>query len=76
MKQLFDINAAAQLLSISPWTVRRAIKTRSLEAVRIGRRVLLEEESLERFVSDAKRSCDSAVEENLSKEQQELCQKQ
>ena len=54
MKQLFDINAAAQVLSISPWTVRSYIRTGSIRPLRIGRRVLLEESELERFVSEAR----------------------
>lgn len=54
MKQLFDINAAAQVLSISPWTIRNYIKKGSIQPLRIGRRVLLEEAELERFVSEAR----------------------
>ena len=60
MKQLFDINAAAQLLSISPWTVRSYIRTGSIRPLRIGRRVLFQEEELERFVSEAKANGNSA----------------
>ena len=54
MKQLYDINAAAQVLSISPWTIRNYIRKGSIQPLRIGRRVLLEEAELERFVSEAR----------------------
>jgi excisionase family DNA binding protein len=54
MKQLFDVNSAARLLSISPWTVRSYIHQGKLRPVRLGRRVLLEEAELERFVARPK----------------------
>jgi excisionase family DNA binding protein len=52
MTPLYDINSAARLLSISPWTVRSYIAEGKLKAVRIGRRVLLQEVELERLVAD------------------------
>jgi excisionase family DNA binding protein len=54
MKQLYDVISAARLLSISPWTVRSYIHNGKLKPVRLGRRVLLEETELERFVADGK----------------------
>ncbi len=54
MRPLFDVRAAAQVLSISPWTVRSYIRTGSIRPLRIGRRVLFQEEELERFISEAK----------------------
>lgn len=54
MKPLYDVNGAAQLLRISPWTIRAHIREGKLKPVRIGRRVLLEEAELERFVAEAK----------------------
>jgi excisionase family DNA binding protein len=54
MKQLHNINSAARLLSISPWTVRSYIHNGKLKPVRLGRRVLLEEAELERFVAEGK----------------------
>jgi excisionase family DNA binding protein len=51
MKQLHDVKSAARLLSISPWTVRSYIHDGKLKAVRIGRRVLLCEEELERLIA-------------------------
>ena len=54
MKALLDIDSTAQLLSLSPWTVRGYIREGKLIPVRLGRRVLLEEAELERFVAQAK----------------------
>lgn len=52
MRQLYDINSAARLLGISPWTVRAYIRRGKLKPVRLGRRVLLEESELERLVAE------------------------
>lgn len=51
MKQLYDVHSAARLLSISPWTVRSYIHDGKLKPVRIGRRVLLAEDELERLIA-------------------------
>jgi len=51
MRALKSVVESAELLGISPWTVRADIRTGKLQAVRIGRRVLIEEEELERFVA-------------------------
>jgi excisionase family DNA binding protein len=53
MKQLHDVNSAARLLSISPWTVRSYIHEGKLKPVRLGRRVLLEEAELERLITES-----------------------
>jgi len=54
MSPLVDLKEAGRLLSISPWTVRVYIKSGKLIPVRIGRRVLLQETELQRFVEAAK----------------------
>jgi excisionase family DNA binding protein len=54
MTSLKNVKQAAALLGISPWTVRAYIRDGELIPVRIGRRVLLEEEELERFIAQAK----------------------
>jgi excisionase family DNA binding protein len=54
MIPLRNVVDAARLLSISPWTVRAWIKGGKLRPVRLGRRVLLEESELERFIEAAK----------------------
>ena len=51
MQPLKSVEQAARLLGISPWTVRRYIHDGKLNAVRIGRRVLLAEDELERLIA-------------------------
>lgn len=54
MQQLYDVKDAAEMLRISPWTVRAYIRSGKLRPIRVGRLVRLEEQELERFVADAK----------------------
>jgi excisionase family DNA binding protein len=54
MKQLYDVNAAARQLSVSPWTIRAYIRQGKLQPVRIGRLVRLDEEELLKFVENSK----------------------
>jgi excisionase family DNA binding protein len=56
MNQLYDVNAAARQLAVSPWTVRAYIRQGKLHPVRIGRLVRLDEEELSRFVASSKNS--------------------
>ena len=51
MRALKSVVEAAELLRISPWTVRSYIKTGKLKPVRLGRRVLLTDGELERLHS-------------------------
>ena len=50
MQPLMSVKEAAGLLGISHWTVRSYIRDGRLKPVRLGRRVLLSEEELERLV--------------------------
>ena len=50
MEALVPIQKAAELLGISPWTVRKYIHGNKLRTVRIGRRVLIEQSELRRIV--------------------------
>jgi excisionase family DNA binding protein len=61
MKPLKSVEEAAGLLGISPWTVRGYIRDGKLRPVRIGRRVLLQEEELQGFVEGARTSWGSAA---------------
>ena len=54
MKPLWSVEKAAELLGLSPWTLRAYIRDGRLRPVRLGRRVLLEESELERFVARSK----------------------
>jgi len=58
MEKLLSVEAAAQALGgISPWTVRAWLSQRKLLKVKIGRRTMIAESELERFLSDnAKRA--------------------
>jgi excisionase family DNA binding protein len=50
MEALVPIDKAAELLGISPWTVRRYLQDNKLQSVRIGRRRLIEESELRRII--------------------------
>ena len=54
MTALLSVARAADFLGISSWTVRAYIRNGKLIPVRLGRRVLLEEAEIERFVAEAK----------------------
>jgi excisionase family DNA binding protein len=60
MTKLLSVEAAAELLSISKWTVRSYVRTGKLKPVRIGRRVLLAEAELERLVAESQGPPDAA----------------
>jgi excisionase family DNA binding protein len=60
MNQLFDVNAAARQLAVSPWTIRAYIRQGKLQPVRIGRLVRLDEEELRRFVTQSRDPVESA----------------
>ena len=55
MEKLVDIDEAAKLLSISPWTVRFLLRSKKLMPVKVGRRTLLEPCELDRFVQACKK---------------------
>jgi excisionase family DNA binding protein len=54
MKRLHGVKEAAEILGISTYTVRSYIRQGKIRPVRFGRRVLLEEAELERFVAGSK----------------------
>ena len=54
MTALLSVARAADFLGISSWTVRAYIRNGRLVPVRLGRRVLLEEAEIERFIAEAK----------------------
>jgi excisionase family DNA binding protein len=48
--KLFSIEDAAGILgAVSPWTLRKHIANRTIQVTRIGRRVLLQAEEVERI---------------------------
>ncbi len=48
---LLTIEEAAKLLSVSPWTIRRAIWAGEVQHVRLGRAVRVRREDLETWVA-------------------------
>ncbi len=52
---LLGVKAAGAMVGLSPWTIRKYIRDGELEAVRLGRRVLVEPESLRKLIQRAKR---------------------
>ena len=52
--KLYDVKQAAEILGLSPWTVRARIRRGELRPVRIGRLVRLEEEEIQKFIASGK----------------------
>lgn len=67
MRRLSSVEEAAELLRISKWTVRGYIKAGKLKPVRLGRRVLLTDEELERLVAEGLKS-QAEVTQEIAKE--------
>jgi excisionase family DNA binding protein len=62
VKKLLSVEDAAGLLGISKWTVRSYIRDGRLKPVRLGRRVLLAEDELERLVAEGQEPRDADAE--------------
>ena len=54
MDALLNIKQAAEILNLSEWMVRHLLKTKQLEKIKVGTRVLIEAEELHRFVESRK----------------------
>ena len=54
MERLYDVKQAAEMLAVSPWTIRAYVRTGKLRPIRMGRLVRLQAEELEKFVALAK----------------------
>ena len=54
MEGLLTIEKAAELLGISPWTVRKYININKLRPIRIGRRVLIEPVEIRRVIEQGR----------------------
>ncbi len=55
VERLYDIEESAEILRVAPVTVRAWVSQGKLMPVRLGRRVLLTEKELERFVEEGMR---------------------
>jgi excisionase family DNA binding protein len=49
-RKLLDVNGAAERLGVSPFTVRAWLRQRRLAYVKLGRRVLVPENAIIRFI--------------------------
>jgi excisionase family DNA binding protein len=65
--RLKSVVEAAELLRISPWTVRSYIRDGKLKPVRLGRRVLLAEDELERLVAEGQEQAGRDPQENCER---------
>ena len=66
MEALLNIEQAAQKLGLSPWTLRLYLRQGKLRPVRIGRRVLLEEAELSRFIAACRDTVEPQVKETVN----------
>jgi len=62
MRALKSVEEAAVLLGISKWTIRGYIRDGKLKPVRLGRRVLLTEDELERLVARGQKPPETQME--------------
>jgi excisionase family DNA binding protein len=49
-RKLLDVKGVAERLGVSPFTVRAWLRQRRLEHVKLGRRILVPESAIRRFV--------------------------
>jgi excisionase family DNA binding protein len=54
MEALLNVDEAAKLLRMSPWTIRKYVAKKTFRAVRIGRRVLIEPEEIRRIIEESR----------------------
>lgn len=52
MEKLMSIPDAARALCVSPWTVRCWLSQKRLAKVKVGRRTVVEERELQRFLAE------------------------
>jgi excisionase family DNA binding protein len=52
MQALHDVNEAARLLAVSPWTIRAYIRQKKLNPIKFGRLIRLEESELQSFIAE------------------------
>ena len=56
MEALLNVDDAAKVLRLSPWTVRKNVAKNIFHAVRIGRRVLIEPQEIRRIIEEGRSS--------------------
>jgi excisionase family DNA binding protein len=56
MERYFSVRESAQRLGgLSPWTIRKYLSQKRLERTKIGRRTMISESALEKFVREQNR---------------------
>jgi excisionase family DNA binding protein len=73
MEALLDVRDAAQLLAVSPWTIRAYIRKGKLRPIRIGRLVRIDELELQKFIANAKLNSGVQNERTEEIEMEESC---
>lgn len=53
---LLSIPESADVLRLSPWTIRKYINQRKIRPIRIGRRVLIEYAEIERIIEQGRQN--------------------
>ena len=61
--RLYSVEVAAQLLDVSPWTLRRHVSEGRIRAVRVGRLVKISNAEVARLASEGLPSLAGPVEE-------------
>jgi excisionase family DNA binding protein len=56
MERLLSVNETANLLNLSPWTIRAWLSKGKIQAVKLGRRVVFEQSEIERIVTLGKQN--------------------
>ncbi len=54
MESLKSIEQTAEVLALSPWTVRAYVRQGKIHAVRLGRRVLIEQSEIQRVIENGR----------------------
>ena len=54
MESLKSIEEAADIWGVSPWTVRAYVRQGKIRPVRIGRRVLIEAQEIQRLIDEGR----------------------
>jgi excisionase family DNA binding protein len=54
MEPLKSIEEAADIWGVSPWTVRAYVRQGKIRPVRIGRRVLIEAQEIQRLIDEGR----------------------
>jgi excisionase family DNA binding protein len=64
---LVGVLEAAEALGLSPWTIRKYVRSGRIRGVRIGRRVLIEPRELERLIECGQMGRDAVKQEPVVK---------